>query len=324
MRPRLVALLAILAFPFASQARIVERILAVVDDEVLLLSEVEEREAPLRPQIEAAPSEFEREEASKRLRCQVLGDMIDERLLERQAQKLHLTVTPAEVDRASDNVRNANRMTEAEFAQALADQGYTVTRYRSDLRRQLLELKVVNARVAGRVSVTDAEVRDEYNRTVRDLRARDPFRGAMIFLSVPEGAGAVVAARQRDLAADLARRAQEGEDFAALARRHSEDEGTKDAGGDLGQRQRGELAPHLDDAFLDMAPGEIRGPVRAPDGWMVLRLVEREQTGVRAFEEVRDHIRQDLIEREMTRQRRLFLREQARQTFIERRFECGS
>jgi peptidyl-prolyl cis-trans isomerase SurA len=317
-------LLAVLAVPIAAEARIVERILAIVDDEVLLQSEIEEREAPFRSQIDSAPSQFEREEAQKRLRCQVLGDMIDERLLERQAQKLHLTVTPAEVDRASDNVRNANRMTEAEFAQALADQGYTMTRYRSDLRRQLLELKVVNARVAGRVSVTDAEVRDEYNRTVRDLRARDPFRGAMIFLSVPAGAGAVVAAKQRDLAADLARRAGAGEDFAALARRFSEDEGTRDSGGDLGERRRGELAPHIDDALLDMAPGDVRGPVRAPDGWMVLKLVEREQTGVRAFEEVRDGIRQDLIEREMSRQRRLFLREQARQTFIERRVQCGT
>ena len=312
------ALVAVLLPARPASAEVVEAIVAVVNDDVVLLSELRDRLQPYLPEIHALPSATEREARLAQAEREMLQAMVDEQLITQQAHRSNVTVTTEEVDRAIENVIHANHMNREQFMQALAGQGMSYPQYAVDVRRQLLALKVLNARVRGRINITTEDVRDAYNQTVRQVRMTDSFEGAHIFLRVPADAGPREVAAARARADQALARVRGGEPFADVARQMSDDSETKADGGRLGRHVHGQLEPALDDVFLGLEPGEVaREVVRTAQGYHVLELVSRDASEVQPFESVRDGLYQQLVEREMGRQQQLWIKELRRKAFLQ-------
>ncbi|TWH15208.1 peptidyl-prolyl cis-trans isomerase D [Pseudoxanthomonas taiwanensis J19] len=145
----------------------------------------------------------------------------------------------------------------------------------------------------------EATLRQRYEE--EKLRFGEPERrlASHILVRVPEGGDAAAAERK---AAELARQAAApGADFAALAREHSEDPGSRDAGGDLGWVERGTMVAPFEEALFAMQAGEVRGPVKTDFGWHVLQLREVKEGAARPFEEVRDELARELAQAERER-----------------------
>jgi len=321
LRTALAAAVALLASGLpatASSAEVVERIVAVVNDEIVLLSELRDRMMPFLARVRTLQTQEERQAAMVQLEREMLTAMVDELLITQQARRSNVTVSGEEVERAIQNVIRANGMTRDQFIRALASQGMTFTQYQGDVRRQLLALKVLNARVRGRINITNEDVRDAYNQTVRQVRMTASFEGAQIFVRVPPGSGPREVAAARARAEAALTRVKRGEDFGAVAREVSEDPGSRADGGRLGALIHGRLDPALDDAFLNLEPGEIAPElVRTELGFHVLKLVGREASEVQPFEAVRPQLEQQLLEREMGRQQQLWLKELRRRAFLQ-------
>lgn len=303
-----------------ASAELVEAIVAVVNDDVVLLSELRDRLQPYLGEIQGLPSATEREARLHQAQREMLQAMVDEQLITQQARRSNVTVTAEEVDRAIQNVIRANRMDRDQFIQALAGQGMSYAQYTTDVRRQLLALKVLNARVRGRINITAEDVRDAYNQTVRQVRMTDSFEGAHVFFVVPSGAGPREVAAARARAEQALARVRGGEPFADVARRMSDDAATRAEGGRLGRRVHGQLDPALDDVFLGLEPNEVaREIVRDAQGFHVLQLVSRDASEVQPFDAVRDGLYQQLVEREMGRQQQLWIKELRRRAFLQLR-----
>jgi peptidyl-prolyl cis-trans isomerase SurA len=298
--------------PLAAHAEIIERVVATVNDDAIFLSELRRRAAPFFEQVIAGADEKERPARIKRLYEQLLKELVDDQLIEQTARKMNVTVGSSEVEQAIDNVRKQNNLDEAKFWEAVKGQGFTEKQYRTDVRKQLLRLKVTNQRVRSRVTVNDDTVKEEYDDRVRKARRRQRFHAEHVFIALPPTATATeVAAATKD--AQALRTTLTTDNFDAAMSAHG--------GGDLGWLDQGDLPEDLENALLALDPGQISPAVRGPSGIHIFLLRERQAGGleVPAFETAKDGIYRELLDRSMAKQQELFLAELRRAAAIDTR-----
>lgn len=310
---------AVLAVWQAAEARVVERIVAVVNDEIVLLSGLDERVKPLMPQLQRISDPTMRAQKLDELRRQALNMMIDEKIIAQQATKLKLDVSEHDLDRAIEDVMRRNKLTRQELEKALAEEGKSIAAYkRQILRPQLLRLRVLNVQVRGRVSVTEEEMRALYQKNLRDLGVETKVRARHIFVALPPGADDQAAARARKRAEKLLVEAsKEGADFAALAKKHSDDPVTREDGGDQGYFGRGTFAPAVEDVVFAMKKGEIRGPLRTDRGFHIVKLIDRKESAARSFDEVKKELRQTIYGEKMEKATQAWLSDVRRKAHID-------
>ncbi len=292
-----------------AQAEIIERVVAVVNDEALFLSDLRQRSAPLLLRILDMADEQRRVQEVKETYKQVLDGLIQEELLRQAATRLNIRVTEADVEAAIRNIRVQNQMSMADFQAALANQGIAYAQYRQGLKRQLLRYKVVNQRVRTRVNVTEEEIKAEYDMRARQANRVFRFHPAHIFFPLAEDASAPeVAARMRE--AKTVRVELSASNFLEYAETYD--------GGDLGWLSQGDLPEALEEALLTLAPGEISPPVHGPQGVHLLLLYERER-GAKdfpAYDDMRDDIYRDMMESSIGVEEKKFLEELKRKATI--------
>ncbi len=307
--------LALLAWPAAARARVVEKIAAVVGDDIILQSEVEDRAAPLLSEAESIANPTEREARANAIRRQVLDQMIDDKLLAQKATELKLTVSDEEIDRSIDQIKQQYGLNDEQLRNELRKQGLTMAEYRQNTKREILKYRVLNIAVGSKINVGDSEVRNYYDRYMKSANVQ--VRASHIFIAIPDNADNATVMEREKFADSLLARAQKGEDFAQLAREYSEDAGTRDDGGDLGFIGRDILPKPLEELLFSMHVGDIRGPVRANRGFHIIKLVAKRTKPPKPFAEVQDEIRIRLRQREMERQTKIYLSELRKRVLVD-------
>jgi peptidyl-prolyl cis-trans isomerase SurA len=304
----------------AAGADIIEGIAVVVNEEIILYSELGERARPLLAAAKQQNPSLSGEtllEEQRRLYRRVLNQMIDEILVGQEARRLHIRITSAEVDRAIENIARQNGLSRADFSRAVEAQGLSLRQYRRDLKRQLERFKVVQTKFQGRMRVPDQDIKSYYARQVRQARAGDRCRLSHIVVTVDTEAGAARRAQRRRRASAIIARAEAGAPFAALAKRYSEDPDSAAAGGSLGWVDSSELPAKLRDVVLGLGTGEVGGPVRTSEGFRIVKVLEWEASDVRPFDEVRDTIRMRLLEQQMEQQEQRWLADLRRKAYVD-------
>lgn len=299
-----------------ARADVIERVIAVVDDEPLFLSELRRRAVPFLAQVERVPP-LQREAATTQLYTELLDHLIDEALFLRAAHKEQVHVTADDVDRAIHNVQRQSQLGEHEFWQAVAGQGFTEAQYRDDVRRQLIRLKLLNVRARGRVNLTEPDVRARYDQLVREANAHQGFEAAEILVPVPPDASATQVAAARAEAA----RITASLDVPGFTEASFEAAMNEYGGTDLGRLVQGQLDPRLERVLLAMHPGEVSAPVQNDAGFHILFLRSRMSGAeqIPPYAEAREMIFRRMTEEQMGRQEQLYLRELRRSATITRR-----
>jgi peptidyl-prolyl cis-trans isomerase SurA len=252
--------------------RIGDYIVAVVNTELVTANEVEQRSGRVR---EEARRNGARLPANDALRKQVVDALIDERVLVTYARDNGAKVDEVELDRAVSSVAAANRVSLAEMRKRLVGEGIDFTRFRNNLRDQMMVERVREREVHARIRVTDAEI-DRFVEGQRGVAAAAAeINLAQILVTVAEGASeSVVAERRARIDAALAR-VKAGTDFLAVAREVSED-GNRAGGGVIGLRPASRLPDLFVEAVRGWQVGEVSTqPVRSGAGFHVLKLLER-------------------------------------------------
>ena len=299
-----------LAGASAALAEPIERVVAVVNDEAVLLSDLRRRATPYLEHALRGASETEKKTRIKQLYEQLAQQLIDDELIEQSARKMMITVASLEVDQAIDNVRRQSGLEEPRFWEAVREQGFTDKQYREDVRKQLLRLKVINQRVRSRVNISEETVRETYEDRMRQARRSQRFNAAHIFFPLPDTASATAVAEVSKQAEQLRQKLSSVEAFDAAAKDHG--------GGELGWLDQGDLPNVLEEALLGQNVGEIGAPVRGPSGIHIFVVRER-QAGKDTqppFEEQKASIQRELLDKAMQRQEELFLKGLRREAVI--------
>ncbi|HMF42901.1 MAG TPA: peptidylprolyl isomerase [Polyangia bacterium] len=309
---------ALVTAPRVAGARMVEKIAAVVGENVVLASEVEEKAAPLMADVSRVTDPDKRAARASALRREVLERLIDDELILQQAGELKLTVTSEQIDSSIEEIKKQNNIDDDQLREALKQQGMSMASYRADLKRQLLRFRVINIAVGSRVNVSDDEVKAYYERHMKGS-ANVQVRASHIFIAIPDGADVAAAAEKEAQAKKILERAKT-EDFAKLAREVSDDTATRADGGDLGYFGKDMLPKPIEELVFAMKVGEVRGPVRADRGFHVIKLVDRKVKDAKPLDDVKDDIRMQLRQKDMERQTKIYLTELRKKTLVDIRY----
>jgi len=263
------------------------------------------------------PAGAQRNAATSQVFRDVLHRMIDEQLEQRAANRANIVVSAEEVDSAIGRIADQNGIPVEELVGEAVRSGMSEKEYRREIRRQVLDAKLMNLRLQGRIRVTEDDLRAEYRSIVNSERQGLAFRVAWITLAIAPKAGPGEVAEVRELGEQIARRIREGADFAALAREYSTDATTRDAGGLLPRMKPGQLPRALDRIVGSMDVGEVSSPVRVGNRLYVLRLIEREDSQLPTYEEAQGELQNRVYLRKMDLARRRWLDQLRRRTHVE-------
>jgi peptidyl-prolyl cis-trans isomerase SurA len=286
----------------ASGPVVVDRVVAVVNDEIITMSDLQ-REALKRPEI-----------TDQRL---ILEGMIDRKLQMVAAKRNGMEVTDRELTEAIADIMKRNNMDSKQFEDALAREGTTLEQYRVEFREQMTMSRLFNKFIRTGLSVDEKEVREHYDRNLAQFSLPEEVRVRLLAVIVPEKASSAQIAEARQKAETLMARIGKGEDFIRLIRENSGSP-TAAQDGDLGFMQRGHAIPEIEEATKDLKPGQYAGPVKAADGFYIIR-VEEIRTPVRPFEKVKDEVQKMLYEQKMENTYRAFLQSLRSEAHIENR-----
>jgi peptidyl-prolyl cis-trans isomerase SurA len=280
----LVSLFVAMALGSTTSAQMVDRIVAVVGDEIILLSDLEVRLQLASIQLQIDPQDTKTLED---LRDPLLQEMVNEKLILVQARRDSIKVEPEEINAALEaQIQQIQEQlgSEEEFQEQLASEGLTLQslkkRYRAQIGNQLLREKLIRQKLAN-VTVSSKEVMNFYE-TYRDSL---PVQGESIRLShlmmtITPGEEEKRNAFQK--AKEVLAKARAGESFASLARSYSQCP-SAESGGDLGYFSSGDMVPEFEQAAFTLAPGEISDVVETNYGYHIIKCEDRRavQTRVR-------------------------------------------
>jgi len=270
---------------------VVDRVVAVVNQEIITLSEVEKLIAPLKQEIRAA-NPLEKRERIQEVSRQALDRLIEERLIDQEAKRSGVKVTSKEVDEALEEVRKRNNATQEELDRALAKEGVTIEAFKKQIEKNILRMKLINANVKPETKAGEKELRNFYQANIEQYQANFMYRPSHILFTVPKGATPEEVREIRKKCEQVLEKIKKGEDFGEMALLYSQDISSKDRG-DLGYFKRGELLPSFEKEALRLQIGEVSRVVRTEFGFHLIKLLDRKGGEPRPFEEVRDKVQVD-------------------------------
>ncbi|MDE0840551.1 MAG: peptidylprolyl isomerase [Porticoccaceae bacterium] len=253
-----------------AEIQILDRVIAIVDDDIVLQSELDQRIAAVYAQIQQSETQAPPPEV---LGPQVLERLISERLQLNMGYNAGVRITDAELNEALERIAGNAGLSLTDYLTAVQQQGSIVSAMREQVRHEMILMRVQQGQVMRRIRISPQEL-DNFleSEEGRFLTSPDVNLG-QILLSVPTGAGSeqveAIAARARE----LLDQAQTG-DFKQLAMSYSADQ-TALEGGDLGWRKLAQLPGVFIEAVEDLEIGAISAPIRSGAGYHLLKLYER-------------------------------------------------
>lgn len=247
-----------------------DSIVAVVNDDVILRSELERRTASVRAGITASGNSVPPDDILQR---QVLERLISEKLQLQVAEQAGITVSEDMLNQYVNNIARNNGMSLEEFAEAVEADGLDFAMVRSDIRDDLIMQQIQQREVMARVMVTPREAATFLaSSEAQSLDARE-FNVLHILLRVSPEAPAPEVERVRQEAEDLRDRARAGEDFSQLAVEYSQGQQALE-GGDLGWRRTTQLPAVFAEQVVTMDVGDISGVIRTPGAFHIIQLAD--------------------------------------------------
>jgi len=204
--------------------------------------------------------------------------LVDEQLVADAAEQKRIALSQAERDAGLERAAaRVGSMTDLEAR--LKQSGIPMEAYRKEIDTDTLMDRIA----ASEVKVTDDEVAQYYEKEKAQFQRGPRVKARLMLFRDKRSAEAVLEALQSPEA-----------DFAGLAKALSEDDATRDEGGDMGYFERGDYAVAISDAAFKLEPGKTSGIIEAPDGWVIIKVEDRKPAGPMDFDEVKQQIRQRL------------------------------
>jgi peptidyl-prolyl cis-trans isomerase SurA len=292
---------------------VVDRVVAVVNNDSITLSELLETEAYyLYESKQPAPKEGERA-----LQERLLQQMVESRLQLQEAQREKITVEESEIaEQLEEVMKRAGVKSQEEFERVVKAQGLTMEGVRKRIREQVMIQRVVRRKVGLRVSVTEDEIERYFRENREKLETGFRFQARHILFR-PRSPGTdsdweAVRLKAEEVWGML----RAGQDFAELARKYSQDPSAQD-GGDLGVMKQGELAPELETQILRLRPGDTAGPFRSKLGYHIFTLEWKEGLTSEALAQTKEQIRQILFRQKYQIRLKDWLEEVHRRAVVE-------
>jgi len=279
-----------------SSAEIVDRIVAVVNDDIIRLVELNKAVSRLEEQIRSKNYSADREqEEIYKIRMEVLNNLIDEKLADQEIRNSGIFVDEREIDSAIEQVKAMNYYSDEDLRMALKASGISMEEYRDEIKQQILRNKLVNIKIKSKIIITDSDIETYYKNNPDKYASKKKYMLRNILMTCPAGADDQFRKKVYDRMQTVYHLLENGAEFTEIAKQYSEAVNADD-GGLLGFFSFDELAPNIVQAIRGLKPGEFSPITETDQGYQIFFVEKIEEKGGRPLSEVTDEIRQLLYE----------------------------
>lgn len=283
--------------PHLYAAEVVDKIAAVVNDDVITQSELEESMLPFIADYRLRYGEEKLKDKVDEAKQDALNRLIEEKLILQEAKKTDITVSEQEIDEMLQHVKSRFE-SEEEFRYALEESGATMTKLKQRYKEQIMMRKLINGLINAKVNISPTQIAAYYYAHREHFLTPKMVRFKVLLLKpLPDRN----IEQTEKLALQILDRIRAGEDFDMLVKEYSQGPNI-DKGGDMGYMTEGSIIKEVEDAISNMEPGEISDLVKTATGFDIVKLIDRREAEVKSLAEATDTIRKRLfqVEAELT------------------------
>lgn len=278
-------------------AEICNRVVAMVNDDVITLYELNNRIREITGQTSDEIAAEDEEEFIE-LRHQILESMINQKIAQEKIDEYGLQVSLGEVDAYIENIKTANNWTQEDLIENLKSSGMTLERLRQQIKEEQEQESLINYEVKSKAVILEGRLVKYYEEHPDEFREDELVDVAAIFLLVQDQENKDELNELVKKGEELLERLKNGEDFGVLAKEYSQGPGA-DEGGELGEYNTEELDPELKKVIDGLSEGDVSDLIVKETGIQILKLVRRKGGDIKPFEEVRNDIYETIYNEEL-------------------------
>jgi peptidyl-prolyl cis-trans isomerase SurA len=293
-----------LLYPCTSGSEVVDKILAIVNDDIITMSDVEKYVRVEKQGKFTSADDYFRDAGLK----DKLDAFIENTLIQQQARRLKIEISDLEVQMVVDSIKKQNLITEEDLREQLRKANSSYKSFFEGIRSNLVRSKVLARTISPDVLLSEARLKEHYQANPDEFRAEE-YRLQQVFIS--------------NRTQDAARRAQaaynalqQGQPFEQLAKEYSDDPSGKQ-GGDIGYVKKEDLVPELRQAISLLISGTYSHPVLTPYGYHIMKVIDVRKSAALPFEAVKDSIQEKIVQKESEKRYKEYITKLRASSYIE-------
>ena len=313
-------------------AAIVDKIIAVVNDDVVTLGEFNVAFDPVLKNIDANYKGPDKGALINQYKEAILKRLIENLLIEQEAKKLgkNLAIKDEEIMEVVRDMIAKKNLNMEEFKNNLVREGTSLEALKKEIKSQLLRMKLLRWEIKSKVMVSEEEIGAYYDKNRQDYEGKEAVRLKLIFLALPAKiqsktkanikadlkADMIAKAKVKAAAEELRRRALAGEQFEMLAAKHSQGPGAAQ-GGDIGFVEKGTIIAAVDTVAFKLSPGQVSDVIESELGFHIIKAVDKKGAGLKPIAAVREEIKAKIEDEKLEKKYEEWISSIRAKSFIE-------
>ena len=275
--------------PLSIHARVLDKVAAKVNSEIITLSGIEERAEILRQEYVGAPISVSEEDLLK----EALNMIIEERLQIQEGKKFGFVIDEDAVDAAMEEIIKKNDLADGQLQEMLKREGRTLKSYKNHIRDQIMVSKITRFEIGNRVKVSEKSIIKYYKENQKEFWQEGKVKARHILFIAERGSSEKIRREKLQQAKKILLKLRKGNDFAKLAMKYSEDISASN-GGDVGFVGRGKMVPEFEEAVFNLKPGQVSDIVKTEYGYHIIKVEEVLPGKTLTLKDVKNRIHQIL------------------------------
>ncbi len=312
--------LVVVCMSTAAAADFVDRIVAVVNYDIITLSELNSTLELFMKRIEKSQNVRGNEEVINEARKAALNGLINNMLIDQEASRLGIVVDEGDVDQALKGILDEKKLSMNQFKEMLSERDAALDDYKEEMRRQIVKIRLIGKEIRSKIGVSKEEIGEYYSRHRGEYEGKEVVRVQQILIIAPEDAGEEKRRTLRGNAEKVLEKLKRGESFAQLAMEYSQGPAAQ-AGGDLGFIEKGVMLPEVDKEAFRLKTDEISDVITSPVGFHIIKIADKRGAGVKPLEDVRDEIKESIANEKAQKKFGEWIQEQRKKSLIEIRLD---
>jgi len=286
-------------------AELIDRIVAVVNNDLITLDDLNSQVKPYLEKINAMgyPQDKERQMIFK-VRDEVLNQMIDQKLTDQEIVRYKITASDKEVDNAIERIKKTNSLTDESLRQALSKEGITLEEYRKRTKEHILRSNLVNREIKSKIVITKEDIKAYYDSNPDTYGVEEKYHLANVMIKYPENTDPSIRTQMQQKMVAILQELKAGKSIDEVIQTFS-DSTTRVQGGELGTFSISTIDPKIRDALKDMKPGQYSGVIETDYGYQIFRLLDKVKSASKTIEdataEIENKLYKDIVDQKFSK-----------------------
>ena len=299
-------------------AEVVDKIVAVVNDEIITLTEFNTAFEPYLKNIEDNYKGKDKEAIINQAKESFLKRLVDNLLIEQEAKKagMGIVIKDEEVMDVIRDMMAKKKSNMEDFKKNLAREGNSLESLKKDIRSQMMRIRLLRREIKSKVIVSDEEIGEYYNKNRQDYEGKEAVRLKQIFLAIPAKADKKTKAKIKEEAGQLRKRVLAGESFELLAVKYSQGPGAAQ-GGDIGFIEKGTIIAAVDSVAFNLPMEQVSEVIESSIGFHIIKVVDKKGAGLKPIATVREEIKTKIEDEKLEKKYEEWITSVRKKSFIE-------